>query len=125
MLSLVLLLTSAQEPRLSPRPAVAPVAIAMVRHGYGDATHEDARITVHFRAVAEDGTVVADTESRGMPFTFLLGQDTVRRFWHAAVRGLNVGAVGVVRMPASTAGLSLEGDPIITVTIRIVAVSPL
>ena len=125
MLSLALFFASGQDPQLSPRPAVAPVAIATVRRGYGDATLEQARITVHFRAEAEDGTVVADTESRGMPFTFLLGQDTVRRFWHAAVRGLYVGAVSTVRMPASTAGVSMAGDPIITVTIRIVGVNPL
>ncbi|MCH8979916.1 MAG: FKBP-type peptidyl-prolyl cis-trans isomerase, partial [Armatimonadetes bacterium] len=105
MLSLALLLTSAQEPQVAPRPVAEPLKIATVRRGYGDATLEQARITVHFRAETEDGTVVADTESRGMPFTFLLGQDTVRRFWHAAVRGLYVGAVSTVRMPASTAGV--------------------
>ena len=125
MLSIALLLASVQDSQLSPRPAVAPVTIATIRRGYGDPTRERARITVHFRAETEDGTVVADTESRGMPFTFLLGQDTVRRFWHVAVRGLNVGAVASVRMPASSAGASLAGDPIITVTVRIVRVTPL
>ena len=125
MVSLALFFASAKAPELLPRPTVAPITIETVRRGYGDPTREGARITVHFRAETEDGTVVADTERRGMPFTFLLGQDTVRGFWHEAVRGLRVGSVRSVRMPASTAGASLPGDPDITVTVRIVRVTPL
>ena len=125
MLSLALHLAAAKEPQLAPRPAVAPVSVEAALPGYGDPTLEHARITVHFSARTEDGTVIADTESRGMPFTFLLGEDTVRRFWHVAVRGLYIGSVSTVRMPASTAGVSMAGDPIITVTVRIVRVTPL
>jgi FKBP-type peptidyl-prolyl cis-trans isomerase len=86
---------------------------------------KDARVTVHFTAALLDGTVLADTESRGMAFTFLMDQDTVEPFWHQAVRGLRVGESRTVRVKASEAGVALPGDPAVTVAVRLVKVAPL
>ncbi len=93
--------------------------------GYGDLAVKDARITVHFTARTEDGNIIADTETRGMAFTFLMDQETVEPFWHNAVRGLRTGGQRTVTMPASAAGATLPGDPVLNVTVRLVKVAPL
>lgn len=125
MLTAFLLAAITQNGQVVPKPSVVPLSYSTSQHGYGDPTQEDARITVHFAAVTEAGRTVADTEARGMPFTFLLGQDTARGFWHTAVRDQRVGSVRTVMMPASHVGLELESDPMLTVTVRILRVAPL
>lgn len=125
MLATVVFIALAQDGQVEPGPVPTPLTYETVQRGYGDPTQEDARITVHFKAVTEDGETVADTEARGMPFTFLLGQDTARGFWHRAVRGHRVGTVRSVQMFASYVGLELDGDPMLTVTLRVVRVAPL
>ena len=85
----------------------------------------DARITVHFTAALPDGTVLADTERRGMAFTFLMDQDTVEPFWHQAVRSLRVGESRTLSVPASQTGNVIQGDPPVTLTVRLVKVAPL
>ena len=125
MLATIVFVALAQDRQIVPRPSPAPLTYQTVQTGYGDQTQEDARITVHFVAKTEDGETVADTEARGMPFTFLLGQDTARGFWHEAVRGHRVGTVRSVQMLASSVGLELDDDPMLTVTVRIVRVAPL
>jgi hypothetical protein len=80
---------------------------------------------VHFTARTADGVTIADTETRGMAFTFLMEQETVEPFWHNAVRGLRTGGQRTVTMPASAAGVALQGDPAINVTVRLVKVAPL
>ena len=125
MLATIVFVALAQDRQIVPRPSPAPLTYQTVQTGYGDQTQEDARITVHFVAKTEDGETVADTEARGMPFTFLLGQDTARGFWHVAVRGHRVGTVRTVQMSASTVGLEIDGDPMLTVTVRIARVAPL
>ena len=86
---------------------------------------KDARITVHFTAMLQDGTTLADTERRGMAFTFLMDQDTVEPFWHAAVRNLPVGGVRTIKVRASQAGVTIDGDPTIDLTVRLLKVAPL
>lgn len=93
--------------------------------GYGDPVIKDARITVHFTAQTPDGTTVADTERRGMAFTFLMDQDSTEPFWHDAVRYMRAGGVRTIKVTASKAGLTLANDPLLTVTVRVVRVAPL
>lgn len=109
----------------APLPKPPPMLVELVERGWGDAVVPFARTTVHFVAANESGSVIADTEKRGMPYTFLFGQDTTERFWHAAVEGGHVGDVRAVRLPAFAVGLDLDGDPEVTVTIRIIKVAPL
>jgi hypothetical protein len=111
----------------SPAPAPsAPIQAPPVNTtGTGEPVAQDARITVHFSALTDDGQVLADTERRGMAFTFLMGQETVEPFWHDAVRNLRAGGARTVRVRASQAGLAIEHDPTVTVWVRVVKVAPL
>ncbi len=117
--------------RCPPTPAAPPIQRPQPRPlppnqlGYGDPVTKDARITVHFTARTADGKTIADTEARGMAFTFLMDQETVEPFWHNAVRGLRTGGIRTVTMPASSAGVTLSGDPVLNVTVRLVKVAPL
>ncbi|HXH61771.1 MAG TPA: FKBP-type peptidyl-prolyl cis-trans isomerase [Fimbriimonadaceae bacterium] len=108
-----------------PMPRTVPLIVTAVQPGYGDPVLDEARITVEFVAKTAQGKVVADTARRGMPFTFLLGQDNVSPIWERAVSGLNVGGSRVLAMPASSAGLRLAGDPDLVVTVRVTKVAPL
>jgi FKBP-type peptidyl-prolyl cis-trans isomerase len=103
----------------------AQFAFQTQTQGSGEPVVKDARVTVHFTAKGDDGTTFADTEARGMAFTFLMDQDTVEPFWHAAVRNTRVGAVRTGRLRASQLGLAVPGDPWVAVTVRVVKVVPL
>ena len=105
------------------RPKPKPIPPNQI--GYGDPVAKDARITVHFSAITADGQTIADTETRGMAFTFLMDQETVEPFWHSAVRGLRTGGVRTLTVPASAAGVVIPGDPMISITIKLVRVAPL
>jgi hypothetical protein len=101
-----------------PQPKPAP----RNQQGYGDLAIKDARTTVHFVAKTPDGKAVADTEARGMAFTFLMDQEP---FWSETVRGMRVGGIKSVATKASTVGVVLPGDPSLSITVRLVKVSPL
>jgi hypothetical protein len=101
-----------------PQPKPAPKN----QQGYGDLAIKDARTTVHFVAKTPDGSTVADTETRGMAFTFLMDQES---FWSDAVRGMRVGGVKTVSAKASTVGVVLPNDPSLAITIRLLKVAPL
>lgn len=123
MLSLLAAIAVFQTP--APAPSAPLQAPPVNAPGTGDPVAQDARVTVHFHVQADDGRVLADTERRGMAFTFLMGQDTVEPFWHEAVRNLRTGGVRTVRVRASQAGVAIEQDPTVTVRVRVVKVSPL
>lgn len=117
MLALTLVLLN-PEPAQRPQPKPAPKN----QQGYGDLAAKDSRTTVHFVARTPDGRTIADTETRGMAFTFLMDQEP---FWSEAVRGMRVGGVKTIDSKASAVGLVLPGDPSISVTVRLIKVSPL
>lgn len=135
MLALIAALALSGEGALSPSsfilyPSEAqqgpkPKPLPQNQPGYGDPVAKDARITVHFSATTADGQTIADTETRGMAFTFLMDQETVEPFWHNAVRGMRAGGVKTVKVLASAAGVVIPNDPTISVTIKLVRVAPL
>ncbi len=108
-----------------PRPRPTTIVVLSSKPGSGDVAVKDARITVHFMARDPSGTLIADTERRGMAFTFLMDQPIIEDFWHDAVRGMRTGGERSVMTPASAVGLVVPGDPTITLTIRLVKVVPL
>ena len=138
MVGLILALTSARDGSLvlpvgnetdqqsQPLPQPHPTTIVVSANipGTGEQPTTDARITVHFTAKTKD-TTLADTERRGMAFTFLMDQPTVEPFWSQAVRNMREGGTKTVLTPASNVGLALPGDPTLTLTIRLVKVAPL
>lgn len=108
-----------------PRPRPTTVVVTASKPGYGDMVATDARVTVHFLAKDAQGNTLADTERRGMAFTFLMDQPLVEDFWHDAVRGMRAGGTKTLMTPASAMGIALAGDPTVTLTIRVVKVDPL
>jgi FKBP-type peptidyl-prolyl cis-trans isomerase len=114
--------TAQAEPQPRPRPTA--FVISASTPGSGAEPVSDARITIHFTATQKDATL-ADTERRGMAFTFLMDQETVEPFWHEAVRSMRVGGTRTILTPASNVGLALQGDPTLTVTIKLIKVVPL
>lgn len=108
-----------------PLPNTPPLSFTTDVKGYGDPVIASARISIHFTVSTEDGVVLSDTEKRGMPYTFLLGQDSIEAFFHTAVEGANVGHIRTARVSASAIGLSLPNDPLVILTIRVIKVAPL
>lgn len=135
MVALILALTSArdnpaqwdakpQRSQVAPMPRPTSIVITNTTPGTGVQPTKDARITIDFTAKTKDATI-ADTERRGMAFTFLMDQETVEAFWHEAVRGMRVGGLRTIMTPASNLGLVMDGDPTLTVTVKLVKVVPL
>ncbi len=121
-MAVALALVIAQSP---PLPKPPPMSVVTTVRGWGDRVEHFARVTVHFFAVTDSGKIFVDTEKRGMPFTFLMGQDNVEGFWHTAVENARVGDVRTVTIAASSVGVLLDGDPAVVLTIRIVKVARL
>ena len=127
-MSILLALTAArdkpQQKTIAPMPRPTAIVITNTTLGTGDQPIKDARTTIEFTAKTKDSTI-ADTERRGMAFTFLMDQETVEPFWHEAVRNMRVGGTRTIMTPASNLGLVMTGDPTLTVTIKLIKVVPL
>jgi FKBP-type peptidyl-prolyl cis-trans isomerase len=107
-----------------PQPHPTTIVVTANTPGTGALATTNARITVHFTAKTKDA-VVADTERRGLAFTFLMDQDNVEPFWHQALRDMREGGTKTLLTPASNVGLVMAGDPTLTLTIKLVKVAPL
>ena len=100
--------------------------IKTIAVGHGDRPQEGDRVSVHFIARDSEGRVLTDSHARGLPFTFLLGQDTARFLWHQAVRSLRVGGVAEITADARTVGIeSSDGTGRVTIRVRLIRVEPL
>ena len=125
----LLALASLQVPTPLPTPTVlAPLAYETTAPGYGDRAETGDRVTVHFLVQDADGTTLIDSEMRGLPYTFLLGQDVSESFWAKAVDGLRVGGSRAVTGPGAAFGISsseASGTNSVTVVVRLVRVNPL
>lgn len=61
------------------------------------------RVTIHFTASLLDGRTLADTERRGLPYTFVVGIEPLIRPFDLLVRGMAVGDEKVVEVTADEA----------------------
>ena len=127
--SCLLVLATLQVPAPLPTPsALAPLAYETRAPGYGDRAEVGDRVTVHFLVQDAVGRTLADTEMRGLPYTFLLGQEVSEPFWTKAVEGLRVGGSRVVTGPGGAFGISsteAPGTNSVTIVVRLVRVNPL
>ena len=125
----LLLLASSQVAAPLPTPtALAPLAYETTAPGYGDKAEAGDRVTVHFLVQDVGGTTLVDSEMRGLPYTFLLGQEVSEPFWTKAVKGLRVGGSRVVTGPGGVFGISsndASGTNTVTIVVRLVRVNPL
>ena len=127
--SCLLVLATLQVPAPLPTPsALAPLAYETRAPGYGDRAEVGDRVTVHFLVQDADGVTLIDSEMRGLPYTFLLGQEISEQFWTTAVEGLRVGGQRLVTGPGALFGISSSepsGTNDVTVVVRLVRVNPL
>jgi len=99
---------------VSPLPAQVPPSVPegfvviSERLGSGPRANAGDRITVHFRIVS-GARVIADTESRGLPFTFVIGDAGVMPLLSDLVGGLSDRSVRNVRVPATIAATRAQG----------------
>ncbi len=85
-------------------------AVRYLKPGSGLPTRDGDLVTIHFTARAADGRILADSERRGLPYTFQLGKDAVMPVWPRLVRGMRVGAERrIIASPWLLAGV--EGNP--------------
>lgn len=68
------------------------------------------RVTIHFQASLLDGRSLADSERRGLPYSFVVGSEPSVRPFDALVRGMAVGEEKVAEVPEGDA-YGAEGVP--------------
>ena len=85
-------------------PAEVPAGYTVLseRFSAGPRSASGDQVTVHFRIVSGD-RVLADTESRGLPFTFVLGDVSVAPLLSDLAVGLSDRSVRTAMVPASLA----------------------
>lgn len=106
----------------------APLRFETLAEGSGPAAKVGTRVTVHFVVTAPDGSVVADSERRGLPFTFVVGEAPTMPLWERVVPWMRVGGTRrAVATPDLVAGPdgnlpAVPGDLPLTVTVTLIAV---
>jgi len=112
-----------------PRPITLPSPYQLVSESQASgppATNGD-RVTVHVRVV-NGGRVLVDTEARGLPFTFVIGESGVMPMVSDLALGLSTGSRRIAWVPAAVAAerasvLMPDGAPIdLKVQIRVLNV---
>lgn len=71
--------------------------------GEGDEARPGMRVTVHYTGRLPDGTVFDTTKDDNQLFGFKLGDGRVIRGWELGIRGMRVGGVRQLKIPAKLA----------------------
>lgn len=74
-----------------------------VRVGEGAEASPGRRVTVHYTGTLMEGTKFDSSRDRGEPFTFTLGRGEVIPGWDEGVKGMRVGGVRRLTIPARMA----------------------
>ena len=80
----------------------------------GNGAAEGDTVQVHYTGTLDDGTVF-DSSEGGEPFTFVIGDGSVISGFDEAVRGMEVGEVKTVTIPAADAYGEYQEDLVIVV----------
>ena len=74
--------------------------IEVMREGNGDVAEHGKRVTVHYEGRLTDDTVFDTSKSRGQPFGFTIGAGQVIKGWEQGVKGMKVGEMRRLTIPA-------------------------
>ncbi|MCO5297867.1 MAG: FKBP-type peptidyl-prolyl cis-trans isomerase [Fimbriimonadaceae bacterium] len=72
-------------------PLLVAVALGLPQAPQAPRVNLGDRVTIHFTASLTDGRNLADSERRGLPYTFVVGTEPLVRPFDLLVRGMAVG----------------------------------
>lgn len=75
------------------------LGIQVIEEGTGPAAETGDAVDVHYTGTLTDGTVFDSSVSRGVPFTFTLGEGRVIQGWELGVLGMKVGEKRTLTIP--------------------------
>lgn len=92
---------------------VTSLGIEDVKIGQGPEATPGRRVTVHYTGTLMEGTKFDSSKDRNEPFAFVLGERAVIAGWDEGVKGMKVGGVRRLTVPATMAyGSQPRGDVI-------------
>jgi len=104
---------SEEEPELPERVLDGGLVVRDLRLGEGALAETGSKVKVHYVGTLPDGREFDNSHDRGKPFEFSIGRGEVIRGWEEGVRGMRVGGVRRLRVPADLAyGDSGAGEKI-------------
>ena len=83
--------------------AVTTLGIEDVKVGQGAEATPGRRVTVHYTGTLMEGTKFDSSRDRNEPYAFVLGQREVIAGWDEGVKGMKVGGVRRLIVPAKMA----------------------
>jgi FKBP-type peptidyl-prolyl cis-trans isomerase len=93
--------------------AVTSLGIEDVKVGEGPEATPGRRVTVHYTGTLMEGTKFDSSRDRNEPYAFVLGEGAVIAGWDEGVKGMKVGGVRRLTVPAKMAyGSRPRGDVI-------------
>jgi FKBP-type peptidyl-prolyl cis-trans isomerase len=93
--------------------AVTSLGIEDVKMGVGPEATPGRRVTVHYTGTLMDGTKFESSKDHNQPYAFVLGRGEVIAGWDEGVKGMKVGGVRRLTVPARMAyGSHSRGDVI-------------
>lgn len=82
------------------QPALAlELEVKVVEQGQGVVAEKGMMVAVHYQGRLTDGTVFDDSNKRGEPISFILGQGQVIPGWEQGIEGMTVGEKRVLTIP--------------------------
>ena len=85
------------------RPTVTTLQIKDIRAGTGTQASPGRLVVVHYTGEFLDGREFDSSRPRGEPFEFRLGSEEVIAGWNEGIKGMRVGGVRELTIPASMA----------------------
>jgi len=105
-------LFGALEESLNEEGLVSKLIIDDIIIGNGEAAEVGDAVTVHYVGTLQDGQQFDNSNVRGEPFSFTLGQDRVIEGWEEGVPGMKVGGERILVIPPEMAYGSQNVGPI-------------
>jgi len=91
--------------------AVTSLGIEDVKVGQGPEATPGRRVTVHYTGTLMEGTKFDSSKDRNEPYAFVLGQREVIAGWDEGVKGMKVGGIRRLTVPAKMAYGSRSPGP--------------
>ena len=91
--------------------AVTSLGIEDVKVGQGPEATPGRRVTVHYTGTLMEGTKFDSSKDRNKPYAFVLGQREVIAGWDEGVKGMKVGGMRRLTVPAKMAYGSRSPGP--------------
>ena len=107
----------------------ADLSYEIVKPGDGDTAQQGMQVSVHYQGRLTDGTVFDDSQKRGAPISFILGNGQVIPGWEQGIEGMKLGEKRVLTIPpelgygAAGAGSVIPPNATLIFDVELVAVS--